>query len=312
MANMIDGIDLRTNMVGSNRLELLLFRLDGPQIYGINVFKIKEVINCPPLQQIPNSHPYVSGVVTLRDKTISIIDLGKAIGRQPVKDIENSFVIVAEYNRTVQGFVVDSVDHIINTDWEEVLPAPAGAGLDNYLTAITKLDNNLIEIIDVEKVLSIIVGDASESSEELNVAEQSMKKDARILVVDDSSVARKQITRTMTKINVQCEVANDGSEAYQILEKINASGVKVMDYFDMVITDIEMPQMDGYTLTAKIKNNPDMKELYVILHTSLSGVFNQSMVQKVGANAFIAKFDREDLANAVLKRYTKSDEKETA
>jgi len=311
MANVLDDVNKRTQLVGKNRLELLLFRLDGPQLYGINVFKIKEVIRCPPLNHIPNSHPLVLGVTVLRERTISIIDMGKAIGRCPVQDRDKSFVIVTEYNRTVQGFIVQSVNRIINLHWEEILPAPVGVGKNNYLTAIAKIEDKLVEMIDVEKVLSIVVGDASEVSEGTTKKIENFNITANILVVDDSMVARKQILRALKALDINCVVACDGKEAYDILIKIKESGERVADHFDMVITDVEMPQMDGYTLTSKIKNDPEMQDLYVLLHTSLSGVFNQSMVKKVGADAFIAKFDQDELTNAIMEWLETAGRKET-
>ncbi len=311
MANMLDGVNQRTQLVGQNRLELLLFQLDGPQIYGINVFKIKEVIQCPRLSHIPNSHPLVSGVATLREKTVCIIDMGKAIGMSPVQNMEKSFVIVTEYNRSVQGFVVQSVNRIVNLHWEEILSAPVGVGKNNYLTAITEFEDKLIEIIDVEKVLSIVVGENDEVSDDTNEKIKEFSVSAHILVVDDSSVARKQVARTLETLNVKCTLACDGKEALGILTKIKESGEQVTDHFDMVITDIEMPQMDGYTLTANIKSDPEMQDMYVLLHTSLSGVFNQSMVKKVGANAFVAKFDQDELTNALMEWLEKADSSET-
>jgi len=298
---MLDGVNQRTQLVGKNRLELLLFKLNGSQVYGINVFKIKEVIQCPQLNQIPNSHHLIAGVATLRGKTVSIIDMSKAIGMSETQDIEKSFVIVTEYNRSIQGFIVQSVNRIVNLHWEEILSAPVGAGKNNYLTAITKFDDKLIEIIDVEKVLSIVVGDIDKVSEETKDKIKEFDVAAHILVVDDSSVARNQVARTLDTLNVKCTLACDGKEALDLLLEIKSSGEKVTDHFDMIITDIEMPRMDGYTLTANIKEDLEMQGLYVLLHTSLSGVFNQSMVKKVGANAFVAKFDQDELTNALME-----------
>ena len=302
MASLLDNVNARTQLVGQNRLELLLFQLEDDQVYGINVFKVKEVINRPgDMSKIPNSHPLIFGVATLRDGTIPIIDLSKAIGKTPIADIENCFVIVTEYNRSVQGFIVNNVDRIINIHWENVLPAPSAAGQENYLTAITNLDDKLVEILDVEKVLTSIIGMQIEFNDSNHNAVKDAGVDAKILVVDDSSVARKQIKRVLEHLDVECTLANDGSEALDILRKIADSGESIYDHFDMVITDIEMPKMDGYTLTTRIKSDDRMKDMYVLLHTSLSGVFNNSMVEKVGANAFIAKFNKEDLADAIME-----------
>lgn len=156
MAGVLDSVNQRTQLVGQNRLELLLFRLRGRQIYGINVFKVKEVFQCPRLSSIPNSRAVVRGVAHTRGETIPVIDLGMAIGLPgiPQEDLPNSFVIITEYNRKTQGFLVTGVDRIMNMNWEDILPPPKGTGKDIYLTAVTKIDDKLAEIIDVEKVLS--------------------------------------------------------------------------------------------------------------------------------------------------------------
>ena len=158
MASILDSVDQRTKLAGHNRMELLLFHFGSAQIFGINVFKVKEVVRCPDITMIPESHPSVVGVANMRGKTIPIIDLAKAIGVEPCKNIDDGFVIVTEYNRNIQGFLVDSVDRIINVNWSNILPPPKGTGDENYLTAVTEYKDQLIELLDVEKVLSEIIG----------------------------------------------------------------------------------------------------------------------------------------------------------
>jgi len=166
MSGVLANVDLRTQLAGHNRLELLLFRLDSNQLFGINVFKVQEVIQCPPLTQVPDSHPVVSGITNMRGRTITVMDLGKAIGVSGVAVPEDNFVVVTEYNQHVQGFLVGGVDRIVNMNWGDILPPPKGIGNDNYLTAVTRVDGELVEIIDVEKVLSEVVGWAEEVSQE--------------------------------------------------------------------------------------------------------------------------------------------------
>ena len=156
MTGILDTVNQRTQLVGQNRLELLTFRLMGRQRYGINVFKVKEVLQCPKLTAMPNLHPMVIGVAYIRGQTISVIDLSRAIGGRPTTEPEKCFVVISEFNRTVQGFLVSSVERIINMHWESILPPPEGAGKGNYLTAVTNIDNELVEIIDVEKILAEI------------------------------------------------------------------------------------------------------------------------------------------------------------
>ncbi len=315
MAGILDGIDQRTQMVGANRLELLLFRLEGSQLYGINVFKVQEVIRCPGLTHVPNSHPAVVGIANMRGKTISVVDLQYSLGRAPipVEKRKDAFVIIADYNRTLQGFLVHDVERIINMNWEEILPPPKGSGRNHYLTAVTKLDNKLVEIVDVEKVLAEITGQEGQVSKELvEENQQKQRTETTILVADDSSVARNQIKRTMDQIGIKCVLAKDGKDALDILLDYASKDGPISDYIGLVISDIEMPNMDGYSFTTELRKHPKLKDLHVILHTSLSGVFNEAMVQKVGANQFIPKFDPDDLANAVLSGFEASEMPKTA
>jgi len=305
MAGLLDSVDMRTQLAGHNRMELLLFRLGGRQQFGINVFKVQEVIQCPPLTRIPNSHGVVRGVANMRGKTISVMDLSQAIGMKPVENIETSFIIITEYNRTTQGFLVASVDRIINTNWESIMAPPKATGKGSYLTAITKIDNELVEIIDVEQVMAEICGShvgVSESVIEETHQEEGDSKDnvKKILVADDSVVARNQVKRTLEQIGYEAVLAKSGRDALTQLQEMAENG-PIDDQISLIISDIEMPEMDGYTLTTELRKDPRLQGLYIMLHTSLSGVFNNAMVEKVGANRFIAKFNADELATGVME-----------
>lgn len=308
MAGVMDSVNQRTQLVGQNRLELLLFRLDGPQLYGINVFKVREVLQCPKLTVMPKSHPVVCGVASIRGATIPILDLAMATGSGALKDQSSPFVIITEYNTKTQGFLVGAVERIVNMNWEEIHPPPKGTGRDHYLTAVTRLDNQLVEIIDVEKILS----EVSPSSESIShgvvdVDTHTKAVSLRVLTVDDSSVARKQVSRCLQTVGVEVVSLNDGRQALEYLRKLVDEGKDPSEEFLMMISDIEMPEMDGYTLTSEIRSDPRMQKLHIILHTSLSGVFNQAMVKKVGANDFLAKFRPDDLASRVVDRIKEAD-----
>jgi len=308
MSGVLASVDMRTQLAGHNRLELLLFCLDGKQLFGINVFKVQEVIQCPPLTQIPDSHRVVRGVAHMRGRTVTVMDLGRAIGRGGVENPQDNFVVVTEYNQYVQGFLVGSVDRIVNMNWEEILPPPKGIGTDNYLTAVTKVEGELVEIIDVEKVLAEVVGwDEDVSQEFIQEASESSEGaewQPVVLVADDSSVARNQIKRTLQKLGIECVLANDGRQALKVLQQWadQEDEVPLHERLFMVISDIEMPEMDGYTFTTEVRRDPRLSDLHILLHTSLSGVFNNAMVQKVGADEFIAKFQPDLLAKSVLAR----------
>lgn len=301
MASILESVDQRTKLAGHNRLELLLFRLTGDQRFGINVFKVQEVIQCPPLIQLPKCHPVVCGVAHLRGKTIPVMDLSMAIGARPQLRDGSGYVIITEYNRSTQGFLVNTVDRIINMGWQKIQPPPKGTGKESYLTAVTQYEKELIEVIDVEKVMKEVMGGSDQVSE--GVIDESDKiLERHVLVVDDSFVARNQILRVLDQLEVESTVAKDGQEALDILERWKSEGRNLNEFLAMIISDVEMPRMDGYTLTANIRKDPLMKDLYVLLHTSLSGVFNQAMVEKVGANKFLAKYDPDDLARVVQQR----------
>lgn len=302
MTGILDSVNQRTQLVGQNRLELLTFRLNGRQRYGINVFKVKEVLQCPKLTSMPNLHRLAKGVAHIRGQTVSVIDMSLAVGGRPTTDVDKSFVVIAEFNRTIQAFLVSSVERIINMRWEAILPPPNGTGKSNYLTAVTNIDNELVEIIDVEKILAEItpVNEDMDSSigEQIAQVEQEKEFVRRILIADDSSVARKQVQRAIESIGFEVVTTKDGKDAYEKLLEMLSEG-PISNQISLVISDIEMPEMDGYTLTAEIRRHNELKDLYVILHSSLSGVFNQAMVERVGANAFIAKFNPDELGNAV-------------
>ena len=302
MAGVMDSVNQRTQLVGQNRLELLLFRLAGPQLYGINVFKVKEVLQCPKLTILPRLNPVVRGVAHIRGGTLPIIDLNKATGGPGLDDLSTAFVIITEYNYRVQGFLVRSVERIINMNWSDIHPPPRGTGRDHYLTAVTRVDDKMVEIIDVEKILAEVVPTVETITE--GVIDDATHTEAlarKVLIVDDSSVARKQVARCLQEVGVEVVALNDGRQALNWLRDLVENGAGVSDLL-MMVSDIEMPEMDGYTLTAEVRNDSRMTGLHILLHTSLSGVFNQAMVKKVGADDFLAKFKPDELAQRVIDR----------
>lgn len=305
MAGVLDSVNQRTQLVGQNRLELLLFRLMGRQVYGINVFKVKEVLQCPKLSSLPKSSAVVRGVAHIRGETLPIIDLGLAIGMRaiPAEQVADSFIIITEYNRRIQGFLVAGVDRIVNLNWEDVSPPPKGAGKDVYLTAVARIEEQLIEIIDVEKILSEVSPLREDVGEELLTRSAGTDRSVNrpIFVVDDSSVARRQVERCLKAIGFDVVLRNDGKQALTYLKELVADGSDISDHISMMISDVEMPEMDGYTLVTRCKEDANLKSLYILLHTSLSGVFNKAMVQKVGADDFMAKFSPDELAERIME-----------
>lgn len=305
MSGILDSVNLRTQMVGQNRLELLLFNLEDEQRYGINVFKVREVLQCPKLTEVPRRTTSIKGMAHIRGETIPVLDLSDAIGREsiPKEQIQSCFLIVAEYNKRTLAFLVRKVDRIINTQWDQIMPPPAEIGVENYLTAVFEYQNDLVEILDVEQILADLYPMPTEVSED--VADANVREQARsfhVLICDDSSVARNQMTRSLQDLGCKVTAAKNGREAWNMLNDMTERGVDVTQHFLMLISDIEMPEMDGYTLTTMIRDDDRMSSMHIVLHTSLSGGFNVSMVKKVGADGFLAKFNPDDLATAVVNR----------
>jgi two-component system chemotaxis response regulator CheV len=303
MASILDSVDQRTQLVGENRLEILMFRLVGRQLFAINVFKVQEVLLMPKLTLMPQRHRFICGVITLRGKTLPVIDLSQAIGMRPIVPDANSTIIVTEYNRSVQAFLVGGVERILNLNWESVLPPPGGAGRQHYLTAITKADEKIVEIIDVEKVLAEIMPMSNQvSAHKLADPLLAKAKGREVLLVDDSTVAMNQLKSTMDQLDIRTHSASDGLRALKLLQSWADAGIDVQEKLLMVITDAEMPEMDGYRLTAEIRKDPRLKGLHVVLHTSLSGSFNAAMVKKVGCDNFLSKFQPDKLVDTVRER----------
>lgn len=303
--DLLNRIDQRTRLAGHNRLALLLFRLGGRQLFGVNVFKVQEVLRRPPLFQLPGLPSEFAGAADVRGRSIPVLDLGLSIGhpeRDPDPARAPNYLVVTEFNRSVQGFLVSDVERIVNIAVEDIHPPPELGAEASYLTAVTRFQGELIQVIDVESVLA----DISQARMDAPLApEMALPSDApplQVLVVDDSRVARSQIRSVLDQLGVSATLLSDGKQALDHLLQIHAAGEDPAERYAMVISDIEMPAMDGYTLTTEIRRHPGLAGLYVLLHTSLSGVFNNAMVERVGANAFVAKYSPHELADYVLNR----------
>ncbi|RMF15765.1 MAG: chemotaxis protein CheV, partial [Gammaproteobacteria bacterium] len=219
MADLLSSIDARTKLVGENRLELLLFRLAGRQLYALNVFKIQEVLKLPNLTAIPNRHPNVIGVTHIRDTTVPVINLSQAIRLTPLDPAQADTIIVCEYNRQVQAFLVGGVERIVNMNWEQILPPPKGVGKYHYVTAITHYNDEIVEIIDVERVLADISPPSTAVSQELLSDEIRAQTHGReILLVDDSPVALAQAQDTLSHLGISAITASNGQEALDRLK----------------------------------------------------------------------------------------------
>jgi len=314
-SSVLSSVDQRTKLVGENRLELLMFQLGTRHIFAMNVFKIKEVINVPKLNIMPGSHHNLKGVMNYRGSSIPIIDLRQAIKMRGVATQATAKnVIITEYNRSVQGFIIGEVKNIVNTSWGTIQPPPSGIGKSNYLTAITQVNvegkQELVEIIDVEKVLAEIIDYDTSISEEVldkDIVNHFLGK--KVLIVDDSGTARKQMKDTLEQLGITIIERKNGAQALALLKKWADEGKNPTDEILLMFTDAKMPEMDGYRLTSEVRNDPRMSNLFIALNTSLSGSFNDAMVEKVGCDRFISKFQPDmlvDVAQQRLREYLSS------
>jgi len=304
-------IDERTNLTSSNKLELLLFRLgeepylDRNELFGINVFKIREIIPMPTITAVAGSPPHMMGVVDLRGQIIPVIDLSAVAGCIPKTGL--NILLITEYARSTQAFAVESVEDIVRLDWRQVLSAEGNAA-GGMVTSLARLDGDnsdrLAQVLDVETILRQIM-----PSDELEIDPDNIgpaveiKPGTVILAADDSLIARTMIEQGLEAMGLPFIMCKTGKEAWDQLQAISAKaeadGKTVHDKIALVLTDLEMPEMDGFTLTRNIKQDPRFSTIPVVIHSSLTGSTNEAHVRNVGADAYVAKFVAEDLANAL-------------
>ncbi len=311
MSELLKNIDARTKLAGTNKLEILLFFLGVDQrtgrreTYGINVFKVREVMRTPLITAAPEMPSSVEGMVSLRGALVPVIDLAKYSGINAGTPRE--IMIVTEYNGHTQGFLVEGVDTILRLDWSKmrVPPEMLTAQTGGLVTAVTELeDGRLVMMMDVEKVLSETTAIDNDMMFRGVVALD--RPDATVFFCDDSSVARKQIEKTLAVMGVKGVSAVNGLRMWEEMEKTAAYAKSVnqpvSNFINLVLTDIEMPEMDGYILTKKIKSDPRFNDIPVIMHSSLSGMSNQKLGQSVGVDEYVPKFEPQRLSETLARR----------
>ena len=300
-AAMIESVDARTKLAGSNKMEILLFTLGTGKYFGINVFKVREVSQTPFITKTPNMPSGVLGVISLRGNIIPVLSLADFMHLGNAPEDTGHTMIVTEYSKHTQGFLVHDVDRIVRVDWEKIKPPQSMlAGNEGLITAITELpDGRLVSILDVEQNLVNALG--MEPIPEMIPVE--MSADQSLFFVDDSAIARKEIMMTLDKLGVAYQQANNGQEGWEKLQNIAAraqhDGIPVGNLISLILTDAEMPEMDGYVLTKKIKADRRFEGIPVVMHSSLSSDANRTMGKAVGVDAYVAKFDPTVLAETL-------------
>ncbi|MDP4027612.1 MAG: chemotaxis protein [Gallionella sp.] len=310
MSDLLRNIDARTKLAGTNKLEILMFslgldnRTGREETFGINVFKVREVMRIPKITRAPEMPASVEGMVSLRGALVPVVDLAKYTGIQT--DEKAEIMIVTEYNGHTQGFLVKAVDNILRLDWAamRVPPAMLVAELGGLVTAITELkDGRLVMMLDVEKVLSET--GHFDTNELIFKGVKPLGKDRTVFFADDSSVARNQISRTLDAMQVKHISAINGRQAWDELSKMadyaDASHTPLKDIVQVILTDVEMPEMDGYMLTRKIKSDKRFAGIPVLMHSSLSSTSNQQLGKTVGVDEYVPKFEPQKLSQTLAR-----------
>ncbi|WP_445945277.1 chemotaxis protein [Shewanella sp.] len=279
---------------------LLLFRLNYTQLFALGTLKIRELVPYVPLAKIPKSHPHVLGAATVRGSTIPVIDMAAAIGFRPIaeEDKANSYIIITDCQRMLIGFMVREIDKIMECNWRDIEAPSGNLGANAFLTGVTRYENQLVQLMDVELLLSkIFPEDPNTKRAALTDIQREKLKPLKILLVDDSKVARKQLSDALDSLNISYQVTANGQEALDIMLQAAANNKPI----DLLVSDIEMPGLDGYELAFAVRDNPLLERAYIILHTSLSSEISVSQAKQVGANEALTKFDAHELVNAMLR-----------
>lgn len=288
---LLNQIDARASLAGTNKMEILLFSLGSGEKFGINVFKVKEICPAGKITRTPNMPAGVDGIVSLRGHVMPVLNLANFMGIYPAE--KHQTMMVAEYSNHILGFLVQGVDRIIRVDWDKVR-ATEGMLSDKgaLITAITELpDGSLISILDVEQILANAFGEDVVGSVERIESEHELC----VFFADDSMVARRKIAEVLDKMGVKHIQATNGHEAWERLKAMadvaQSTGGNLHDQFQVILTDAEMPEMDGYVLTQHIKGDTRFDGIPVVMHSSLSSDANRAMGRRVGVDSYVSKFD---------------------
>jgi two-component system chemotaxis response regulator CheV len=279
---------------------LLFFQLSYTQLFALGTLKVRELVPYSPLSVIPHSHPTILGAATIRGTTIPVVDMAAAVGYRPISEQERKdcYIIITDCQRMVIGFLVRAIDKIIECNWRDIEAPPNNLGKNAFLTGVTRIDDKLVQLLDVELLLSKVFPASPETTRAiLTDVQRERLKPLHILLVDDSMVARKQLSDALDSINIPYQVTADGQHALSIMKQAEKSGQAI----DILVSDIEMPGLDGYELAFEVKNNPAIADAYIILHTSLSSEISVSQAHQVGADEALTKFDAHELIDAMLR-----------
>lgn len=285
---------------GTNELEIVEFGMAHNR-FGINVMKVREIINPLPVTKIPQSHPHVEGIIELRGEVLPVVDVAKVIGFAPSDTPEKDKFIVTEFNQQKIVFHVHSVSQIHRISWEQIeKPSEMYQTDDSHIIGVIKLHGDMILLLDFEKMVVDINPEAGIHVQRIKNIDKRDRTNQRLIIAEDSPLLRKLLQDTLTEAGFQHLVFfENGKEAFEYLQGLIDAGKDVEKEVQLVITDIEMPQMDGHHLTKKIKDHSKLAHLPVIIFSSLITEDLRHKGEKVGANAQVSKPEIGELVSII-------------
>ncbi len=280
--------------------KLLLFYLTSHRPFGLGTLKIREIMPFVPLTKLPHSHSAVVGTMSFRGAAVPVIDMAAAVGYKPLtaEERKTASIIVTDIQRKEIGFLVRSVRKIVETDWKDVMSPPQSLGDRAFITGLVTIEDQIVQLLDVELLLARVYPESVNPREVvLTDVQRETLKGLNILLVDDSQVARKQLSDALDSKDVTYFVTTNGQDALDLMINANNDGKPI----DILVSDIEMPGLDGYELTFNVRDSSSLRQPYIILHTSLNSEMSVSYAKQVGADEALTKFDAEELLHAILR-----------
>jgi len=287
---------------GTNELEIVEFSI-GKNKFGINVIKVKEIINPVQVTQVPHSHPHVEGIIELRGEVLPVVNVANALGFPPSQSPEQDKFIVAEFNKQKIVFHVHTVTQIHRISWDQIeKPSEMYQGPESQIIGVVKLHGEMILLLDFEKIVVEINPETGINVQQVKKLGQRERSTKKLVVAEDSPLLRKLLHDTLNEAGfTNIEFFENGKDALQYLEAITSQGKSITDEVQLVITDIEMPQMDGHHFTRRIKENSQTAKVPVIIFSSLITDDLRHKGQMVGANAQVSKPEIAELVQLIDK-----------
>lgn len=287
---------LDTGHQSAEPFDLLCFRV-GERRYGITVLKVEGVVSIPRIRRLTGAPSEIAGIARVRDRTLAVVDLPRLLGRPASQRFTQ--VVMTDSDSLTLGFAIDDVEGIIRTTWGEVMPPPRGLGPRALIMGVVRDEHGLVQLLDFEQIIATIAPQAAVLADrDITPAPSDAP---RVLVVDDSRLARSRVADSLKAGGWDVIAANDGAEALQWLERCDRDAPEQLQTLRVVVSDIEMPGVDGYELCRRLRGDKRFEGLRVLLHTSLSGRFDSQSVDRSGADDFLSKFDAPELARRVRK-----------